>query len=66
MTRNRDHPTEITDHEGIARSREEMRSPKILPPGPDQLAKPLESTTGASANPLASAATDETNAQTDL
>ena len=66
MTRNQDHQTEITDHEGIARSRESMRSPEILPAAPDQPAKPFDSTTDASAIAPASAATDQTNAQTDL
>ncbi len=66
MTRYQGHHTEITDHECIARSRQGKRSPRILPPGPDQSVKPFESTTDASPNALLSATTNETNAQIDL
>ena len=65
MTRNQNH-TKITDHEGIAHSRQGIRSPKILPQRPDQPAKPFESTTDAFANALLSAKPDETNAQIEL
>lgn len=44
MTRNQDPRTEITDHEGIARSRQGMRSPRTLSPAPNQPAKPLQCT----------------------
>ena len=66
MTRNQHHQTEITDHEAIAGSREGVRSPRILPPGPDQPAKPFQSTPDAFAIAPASAAAAQTNAQTDL
>ena len=70
MIPNQDHQTESTDHQCIvrsrARSREGMRAPKILPPGPDHPAKLFDSTSDASVSALASAATDETNAHTHL
>jgi len=58
MTRNQRH-TKIKDHECIAHSREAMRSPKFLPPGPDCTAKPLDGTKDASASAPVSAETDQ-------
>lgn len=65
MTRNQGHQTEIIVHECITRSPERMRAPKIMPPTPDQPAKPFQCTTRASASALLVAKTAKTNAHTD-
>jgi hypothetical protein len=66
MTHYQHHHTKSIDHQPIAHSRERMRSPKFLPSAPNQPSKPFSSFTNASARPKVSAATDETNAHTDL